>query len=84
MLDGRSTGYESMMGVPFEGPVNCPICGKILSRRDYLRIHMRQHTGEKPYKCPYCPRRCAERCNLRKHIGAVHGSECLLRTNIRK
>ncbi|XP_064091906.1 protein tramtrack, beta isoform-like isoform X11 [Macrobrachium nipponense] len=55
--------------------IACPICGKVISRRDNLPAHMRTHTGEKPYRCPHCPHRSSERGNLRKHVRCVHGTE---------
>ncbi|XP_076060146.1 uncharacterized protein LOC143036544 isoform X6 [Oratosquilla oratoria] len=56
------------------GGLSCPICGKPVCRRDYLRTHLRTHTGEKPFACPQCPYRCSDGSNLTKHIRNIHGS----------
>ncbi|XP_063596514.1 protein tramtrack, beta isoform-like isoform X13 [Penaeus indicus] len=55
--------------------VICPVCGKLISRRDNLRVHMRTHTGEKPYACPHCPHRSKTGGNLRKHIRSIHSRD---------
>jgi len=51
----------------------CPVCNRICQSQNKLEIHMRYHTGEKPYKCNFCKKRFTTRDNLvvheRIHIG---------------
>uniref|UniRef100_H3BCZ7 GDNF inducible zinc finger protein 1 n=1 Tax=Latimeria chalumnae TaxID=7897 RepID=H3BCZ7_LATCH len=48
-------------------PQSCPYCDKIISSKCGLKVHIRTHTGEKPYKCNYCPASFAQRSAYNSH-----------------
>nr|XP_039264243.1 zinc finger protein 227-like [Styela clava] len=46
----------------------CEICGKMLSSVQRKTVHMKQHTGERPYKCDVCGKSYCDKGALKKHI----------------
>uniref|UniRef100_G1Q9M3 Zinc finger protein 296 n=1 Tax=Myotis lucifugus TaxID=59463 RepID=G1Q9M3_MYOLU len=45
----------------------CPVCMKTLSSFSSLKVHMRSHTGERPYACDQCSYACAQSSKLHRH-----------------
>lgn len=56
------------------GPKKCHLCEKSYSRMSTLRLHMRAHSGEKPYQCLVCLKSFSQAANLTAHF-RIHSGE---------
>lgn len=61
-------GFDKVKGRSKE----CSYCGKSFRSSYYLTVHLRTHTGEKPYKCVYCDYAAAQKTSLKYHLERRH------------
>ncbi|XP_075538286.1 uncharacterized protein LOC142572805 [Dermacentor variabilis] len=50
----------------------CEYCGKVFGRSNVLAMHLRLHTGERPYLCQHCGLTFRNPTNLKYHTVNMH------------
>lgn len=52
----------------------CPFCGKCVRSKENLKLHVRKHTGERPFVCLFCGRAFGGKSDLTRHL-RIHTGE---------
>ena len=62
------------MSTHLEKDFQCGVCDSWFQKEIEKDVHMRIHSGEKPYVCPDCPYKSTQKSNLKTH-SRVHSGE---------
>ncbi|XP_061758831.1 gastrula zinc finger protein XlCGF57.1-like isoform X2 [Nerophis ophidion] len=53
----------------------CPVCGKGLSYKRNMEVHMRTHNAEKPFRCSVCGKQFSQKVHLVSHMTTHTGEK---------
>ena len=54
---------------------SCPVCGVHLSPKTNVNVHLRTHSGVRPYECVLCLNRFRQKAHLMKHFRCSHNQK---------
>eukprot|EP00094_Tigriopus_californicus_P002881 TCALIF_02778-PA protein Name:"Similar to Zfp26 Zinc finger protein 26 (Mus musculus)" AED:0.10 eAED:0.11 QI:493/0.33/0.28/0.71/0.5/0.28/7/0/1223 len=53
----------------------CKVCGVVLSPKTNVNVHMRTHSGARPYQCVLCLNKFRQKAHLMKHFRCSHNQK---------